>query len=92
MSLFFNGFETCCLVMAVLSVSVILQGGTTNWLAGLYFIAIYLLIAAGFWFHEREDLSTDEEFLYGGLRQNYTHGVISSYANVMLSTPRVGQK
>lgn len=63
MSLFFGGFETICLVMGVLSVSVILQGGTTNWLAGLFFISIYHMIAAGFWFHSREDLSTDEELL-----------------------------
>lgn len=63
MSLFFNGFETCCLLMGVLSVSVILQGGTTNWLAGLFFIGVYLMIAAGFWFHLSEDLSTDEELL-----------------------------
>lgn len=61
MTLFFNGFETCCLVMGVLSVSVVLQKGNTNWLAGLFFIGIYLMIAAGFWFHSREDLSFDEE-------------------------------
>jgi len=63
MSLFFHGFETCCLVMGVLSVSTVLHGGTTNWLAGLFFIGVYLIIAAGFWFHEVENLTTDEEFL-----------------------------
>ena len=61
MSLLFDGYEACCIVMAVLSVSVILQGGTTNWLAGLTFISIYTIIAAGFWFHSVEDLSIDEE-------------------------------
>lgn len=86
MSLFFNGFETCCLVMAVLSVSVILQGGTTNWLAGLFFISIYLMIAAGFWFHSIEDLSTDEELLFD---LNTTKMVIGSHSNAIISNQAI---
>lgn len=61
MSLFFQGFETMCLVMGVLSVSAVLQGGTSNWLTGFFCIGVYMMIAAGFYFHEVEDLSTDEE-------------------------------
>lgn len=63
MSLFFEGYETCCLVLGVLSVSAILHGGTTNWLAGIFFIGMYLIFAAGFWFHVEEDLSVDEELI-----------------------------
>jgi len=61
MSLFFQGFETCCLLMGVLSVASVLQGGTSNWLTGFFCIGVYCMIAAGFWFHQVEDLSVDEE-------------------------------
>jgi Ca2+/H+ antiporter len=61
MSLFFQGFETCCLLMGVLSVGAVLQGGTSNWLTGFFCIGVYSMIAAGFWCHQIEDLSVDEE-------------------------------
>ena len=63
MSLFFHGFETCCLLVGVLSVTAVLQGGTSNWLTGLFCIGVYCMIAVGFWFHQIEDLSVDEELV-----------------------------
>lgn len=61
MTLFFRGYETVCLFLAVIVVAAVLQGGTTNWLVGLTMVGIYMMIAAGFWFHELEDLSVDAE-------------------------------
>lgn len=63
MSLFLRGFETCCLIFSVVSVAAVLQGGTTNWLVGAYLLGVYFMIAAGFWFHELENLSIDGELL-----------------------------
>lgn len=63
MSLFFRGFETCCLIFSVVSVAAVLQGGTTNWLVGAYLLGVYFIIAAGFWFHEEENLSISGELL-----------------------------
>jgi Ca2+:H+ antiporter len=63
MSLYFRGFETCCLIFSVISVAAVLQGGTTNWLVGAYLLGVYLMIAAGFWFHEAENLSVDGDLL-----------------------------
>jgi Ca2+:H+ antiporter len=64
MTLFFRGYETCCLFLSVVVVAAILQGGTTNWLVGTSLIGVYVMIAAGFWFHELENLSTDAELIY----------------------------
>ncbi|KAL3777489.1 hypothetical protein ACHAW5_000555 [Stephanodiscus triporus] len=61
MSLFFRGFETCCLIFSVVSVAAVLQGGTTNWLVGAYLLGVYFMVAAGFWYHELENLSIDGE-------------------------------
>jgi Ca2+:H+ antiporter len=61
MTLFFHGYETVCLLLGVLCVSSILQGGTTNWLVGVFLMGIYIMIATGIWFHESENLSTDAE-------------------------------
>lgn len=61
MSLFFRGFETCCLIFSVVSVAAVLQGGTTNWLVGCYLMGVYFMVSAGFWFHELEDLTIDGE-------------------------------
>jgi len=63
MSLYFRGFETCCLIFSVVSVAAVLQGGTTNWLVGAYLLGVYFMIAAGFWFHELENLTVDGELL-----------------------------
>jgi Ca2+/Na+ antiporter len=77
MSLYFRGYETCCLFLAVVTVAAVLQGGTTNWLVGMTLICIYTMIATGFWFHEIEDLSTDAELLF----QNRTIRVMTSVYN-----------
>ena len=61
MSLFFEGYETCSLLIGVLAVSAVLQSGTTNWLVGLYFVAIYIMISVGFWFQTDDTLSIDAE-------------------------------
>ena len=74
MTLFFRGYETCCLFLGVVTVAAVLQGGTTNWLVGMSLIGIYTMIATGFWFHENENLSTDAELLF----QNKTTRVLSS--------------
>ena len=63
MSLYFRGFETCCLIFSVTSVAAVLQGGTTNWLVGAYLLGVYFMIGAGFWFHETENLSVDGDLL-----------------------------
>lgn len=47
MSLNFSGFETICLVMAVLLVSTLLKTGESNWLQGVMLIALYVIIATG---------------------------------------------
>ena len=54
---YYQGYETVCLLLGVLCVAAVLQGGTTNWLVGVFFVGVYLMIAAGFWYHEDEDLS-----------------------------------
>lgn len=64
MTLFMGGYETCCLLFGVVVVAAVLQGGTTNWLVGMSLIGIYTMLAAGFWFHEIEDLSTDAELIF----------------------------
>eukprot|EP00545_Synedropsis_sp_CCMP1620_P013586 CAMPEP_0119010040 /NCGR_PEP_ID=MMETSP1176-20130426/4752_1 /TAXON_ID=265551 /ORGANISM="Synedropsis recta cf, Strain CCMP1620" /LENGTH=607 /DNA_ID=CAMNT_0006962635 /DNA_START=300 /DNA_END=2123 /DNA_ORIENTATION=- len=71
MTLFFHGYETACLVFGVICVAAVLQGGTTNWLVGMSLIAIYTMLAAGFWFHEIEDLSIDAELFF----QNQTRSL-----------------
>mmetsp|Transcript_11315 Transcript_11315/g.17282 ORF Transcript_11315/g.17282 Transcript_11315/m.17282 type:complete len:424 (+) Transcript_11315:427-1698(+) len=63
MSLYFRGFETCCLIFSVVSVAAVLQGGTTNWLVGAYLLGVYFMIGAGFWFHQTENLSVDGDLL-----------------------------
>ena len=64
MTLNFGGYETSCLVLGVIAVAAVLQGGTTNWLVGATLLGIYTMIATGFWFHEIEDLSIDAELLF----------------------------
>jgi Ca2+:H+ antiporter len=63
MTLFFRGYETVCLFFATLIVAAVLQGGTTNWAVGIMLVGVYVMLAAGIWFHELEDLSYDAEIL-----------------------------
>jgi Ca2+:H+ antiporter len=64
MTLFMGGYETCCLFFGVVVVAAVLQGGTTNWLVGTALIGIYTMLAAGFWFHDMEDLAIDAETIF----------------------------
>lgn len=68
MTLFFRGYETASLLFCVLVVGAVLQGGTTNWLVGVILIGVYIIFAAGIWFHELEELTVDAELRIG----NYT--------------------
>jgi len=61
MTLYFHAYETICLLIAVIVIAAVLQGGTTNWLVGATCISVYVMIATGFWFHTLEDLSVDAE-------------------------------
>lgn len=61
MTLYFHPYETTCLVFGVICVAAVLQGGTTNWLVGVTLVGVYVIIAAGIWFHELENLAVDEE-------------------------------
>jgi Ca2+:H+ antiporter len=61
MTLYFKAYETVCLFFAVLCVASVLQGGTTNWLVGIYLISVYFMIASGFYFHNHESISVDED-------------------------------
>lgn len=63
MTLFFRGYETVSLFFGVVVVAAVMQGGTTNWLVGIILIGVYIIFAAGIWFHEVENLSIDAEDL-----------------------------
>jgi len=51
MNLNFSSFETIVLVMAVLMVNFLLHNGESNWLQGVMLMAVYLIIAATFYYH-----------------------------------------
>jgi len=68
MSLYFRGFETVCFLLSVICVGSVLQGGSTNWLSGLIFVCIYLMIASGFSFHEDERLSWETHIAHNNTR------------------------
>lgn len=57
MTLYFRGYETVCLLLGVLCMAAVLQGGTTNWLVGVFFVSVYIMVGTGFALHELEDLS-----------------------------------
>jgi Ca2+/H+ antiporter len=63
MTLYFHSYETVCLLLCTLIVAAVLQGGTTNWLVGVMLLGVYIMFAAGIWFHEIENLSVDTEEL-----------------------------
>jgi Ca2+/H+ antiporter len=63
MTLYFHSYETVCLLLCTLIVAAVLQGGTTNWLVGVMLLGVYIMFAAGIWFHEIENLSVDAEEL-----------------------------
>jgi len=57
MTLYFRVYETACLLLGILCMAAVLQGGTTNWIVGVFFMGVYFMIAAGFALHEPEKLS-----------------------------------
>lgn len=63
MTLYFHSYETACLFFCTVVVAAVLQGGTTNWLVGAMLLGIYIMFAAGIWFHEIEDLDINTEDL-----------------------------
>jgi Ca2+/H+ antiporter len=63
MTLYFHSYETVCLLLCTLIVAAVLQGGTTNWLVGAMLLGVYVMFAAGIWFHEIENLSVNTEEL-----------------------------
>ena len=63
MTLYFHSYETVCLLLCTLIVAAVLQGGTTNWLVGVMLLGVYIMFAAGIWFHEIENLSVNTEDL-----------------------------
>ena len=61
MTLYFHSYETTCLFFCTVLVAAVLQGGSTNWLVGAMLVGVYIMFAAGIWFHEIEILSVDED-------------------------------
>ena len=57
LSLFFDGFETASLFVAVVTVCFLLQGGTSNWLVGLLLVCVYAIVCMGFWIHKLETIN-----------------------------------
>lgn len=71
MTLYFHSYETVCLFLCTVVVAAVLQGGTTNWMVGAMLIGVYIMFAAGIWFHEIENLSINTEELIDSMH----HGI-----------------
>jgi Ca2+:H+ antiporter len=50
MTLFFSILEVSALTLAVLIATIIASDGESNWLEGAQLLAVYLIIALGFFF------------------------------------------
>lgn len=61
MTLYFHSYETVCWFFCTVVVGAVLQNGSTNWLVGACLVGIYIMFAAGIWYHEIENLSIDAE-------------------------------
>jgi len=51
MSLYFNMFETCVMVIAVLIVNYLIMDGKSNWLEGLMLFCVYIIIAISIYYY-----------------------------------------
>ncbi|CAG8575630.1 6820_t:CDS:2, partial [Ambispora leptoticha] len=51
LTLFFESFETCVLVVAILIVNYLIADGKSNWLEGAMLLAAYVIIAMAFFFY-----------------------------------------
>jgi len=49
--LYFLLFETSALFLAVIIVNATIADGESNYLEGVFLLATYIIIAAGFYFH-----------------------------------------
>jgi Ca2+:H+ antiporter len=50
MSLLFNAFEITAITLSVLATVIVVMDGESNWVEGLQLMAIYLILAAAFYF------------------------------------------
>jgi Ca2+:H+ antiporter len=50
LTLFFNLFEVAALALSVLAASLVSQDGESNWFEGAQLLAVYLIVALGFFF------------------------------------------
>jgi Ca2+:H+ antiporter len=50
MSLLFNAFEIAAIAFSVLSASMVVQDGESNWVEGLQLMSVYLILALAFYF------------------------------------------
>jgi len=50
MSLLFNPFEITAIALSVLATAIVVMDGESNWVEGLQLMAIYLILAAAFYF------------------------------------------
>jgi Ca2+:H+ antiporter len=57
LSLNFGSYEAGTLFLSVISVVFAIKDGKSNWLLGLTLIAMYLVIAVGFWAHNNQELN-----------------------------------
>lgn len=51
MNLDFEAFETAILFVTIISASIIVLDGRSNWFKGAVLLLIYSVVATGFWFH-----------------------------------------
>ena len=57
LSLNFGAYESGSLLLTVISVTFAIKDGVSNWLLGLTLIAMYCVIACGFWTHANDTLN-----------------------------------
>jgi Ca2+:H+ antiporter len=50
MNLLFSTFEVMALGLAVLTISFIAHDGETHWMEGVQMLAVYVILAIGFYF------------------------------------------
>ncbi len=58
MNLNFGAYESATLFLSVVSVTFAIKDGTSNWLLGVTLCFMYIVIAAGFWAHNNDSLSS----------------------------------
>ncbi len=60
LSLNFGSYEAATLLLSVISVTFAIKDGKSNWLLGLTLVAMYVVIAVGFWAHTNDDLGSKQ--------------------------------